>query len=51
MQGIFLDVSAAFDKSWHSGLIAKLEQIKMQDYALQLFKSYLNNRVQINFID
>ena len=47
MQGVFLDVSAAFDKAWHSGLIAKLEQIKIQDSALQLFKSYLSNRVQI----
>ena len=37
MQGVFLDVSAAFDKAWHSGLIAKLEQIQIQDSALQLF--------------
>ena len=51
MQGVFLDVSAAFDKAWHSGLIAKLEQIKIQDSALQLFKSYLSNRVQITVID
>ena len=51
MQGVYLDVSAAFDKAWHSGLIAKLEQIKIQDSALQLFKSYLSNRVQITVID
>ena len=37
MQGVFLDVSAAFDKAWHSGLTANLEQIQIQDSALQLF--------------
>ena len=26
-QGLFLDVSAAFDKVWHNGLVAKLDQI------------------------
>ena len=26
--GIFLDVKAAFDKVWHRGLLAKLDQIK-----------------------
>ena len=30
MQGVLLDVSAAFDKAWHSGIIAKLEQIKIK---------------------
>ena len=25
-KGIFLDVSAAFDKCWHKGLLAKLKQ-------------------------
>ena len=51
MQGVFLDVSAAFDKAWHSGIIAKLEQVKIQNSALNLFKSYLHNRVQITVID
>ena len=27
VQGAFLDISAAFDKVWHKGLIAKLSQI------------------------
>ena len=31
-QGVFLDVSAAFDKCWHAGLLAKLEQIKVSFY-------------------
>ena len=51
MQGVYLDVSAAFDKAWHAGLIAKLEQIQIQDSALTLFKSYLSKRVQITVID
>ena len=29
-QGIFLDVSAAFDKCWHKGLLAKLKQAKVE---------------------
>ena len=51
MQVVFLDVSAAFDKAWHSGIVAKLEQVKIHSSALILFKSYLNNRVQITVID
>ena len=30
-QGIFLDVSAAFDKCWHKGLLAKLKQAKVEN--------------------
>ena len=51
MQGVFLDVSAAFDKAWHAGLIAKLEQVKVGGEFLELFKSYLSNRRQIVTID
>jgi hypothetical protein len=51
MQGVFLDVSAAFDKAWHSGIIAKLEQIQIKNSALDLFRSYLGNRRQITVID
>ena len=50
MQGVFLDVSAAFYEAWHSDLIPKLEQIQIQDSALNLLKSYLSNRVQITVI-
>ena len=31
-QGIFLDVSAAFDKCWHKGLLAKLKQAKVAHF-------------------
>ena len=51
MQGVFLDVSAAFDKAWHAGLIAKLEQVKVGGKCLELFKSYLSERRQIVTID
>ena len=51
MQGVFLDVSAAFDKAWHSGIIAKLEQVKVGGNLLSLFKSYLDQRKQIVTID
>ena len=50
-QGIFLDVSAAFDKVWHSGLIAKLDQVSVEGTCLELFKSYLTNRKQIVVIE
>ena len=51
MQGVFLDVSAAFDKAWHPAIIAKLEQVKIGGSFLDLFKSYLSNRKQIVTID
>ena len=51
MQGVFLDVSVAFDKAWHPAIIAKLEQVKVGGSFLELFKSYLSNRKQIVTID
>ena len=50
-QGIFLDVSAAFDKCWHSGLLAKLSQAKVDESCHDLFKSYLSNRKQFVLVD
>ena len=50
-QGIFLDVSAAFDKCWHSGLLAKLAQVKVEDSCHDLFKSYLSDRRQFVMVD
>ena len=37
-QGVFLDVSAAFDKCWHAGIIAKLKQNKIDGKCLALFR-------------
>ena len=50
-QGVFLDVSAAFDAVWHRGLLAKLEQINICGSAFQLFSSYLTDRKAITVID
>ena len=50
MQGVFLGVSAAFDKAQHCGIITNLEQIKLKNSALNLFKSYLDNRFKVNFL-
>ena len=50
-QGIFLDVSSAFDKVWHKGLLAKLKQNCISEKVLDLFTSYLQNRKQIVVVD
>ena len=49
--GLFLDISAAFDKVWHKGLLSKLEQIGVTDSFLDMFISYLSNRKQCVVID
>ena len=41
---VFLDISKAFDKVWHDGLIFKLKQIGVSGSLLTLFQNYLNNR-------
>ena len=51
VQGAFLDISAAFDKVWHNGLIAKISQFGVEGNYLDLFKSYLNNRKQCVVVD
>ena len=47
IRGVFLDVSAAFDRSSHPTIIAKLEQVKIGGSFLEIFKSDLNNRKQM----
>ena len=49
--GCFLDVSAAFNKCWHSGIIEKLRQNRVEDKCLALFESYLRGRKQVVVID
>ena len=49
--GIFLDVKSAFDKVWHKGLLAKLNQINIKGKVLDLFSSYLTNRQHIVVIE
>ena len=49
--GVFLDVSAAFDKCWHSGILEKLKQNRIEGKCLALFESYLRGRKQIVVVD
>ena len=48
---IFLDVSKAFDRVWHHGLIFKLKAFGIWGPLLQWFESYLSNRRQRVIID
>ena len=41
---VFLDMSKAFDKVWHEGLLFKLKQNGTNGKILNLLKSYLANR-------
>ena len=45
-RAIFLDISKAFDKVWHDGLIFKMRQNGISGQLLKLFQNYLNNRKQ-----
>ena len=46
VRAIFLDVSKAFDKVWHDGLIFKMRQNGVSGRLLKTFHNYLNNRKQ-----
>ena len=46
VRAVFLDISKAFDKVWHAGLLRKLEAFGVQSPLLQWFESYLCNRKQ-----
>ena len=43
---VFLDISKAFDRVWHAGLLKKLEALGLRNPLLQWFESYLENRWQ-----
>ena len=42
--GVFLKMSDAFDKVWHTGLINKLESMGVYGDLLKLIKHFLNDR-------
>ena len=46
VRGIFLDLSKAFDKVWHRGLLFKLESFGIRGKLLNLLEDYLSNRFQ-----
>ena len=46
VRAVFLDISKAFDKVWHEGLLFKLKQNGVSGKLLKLFESYLSNRQQ-----
>ena len=45
-RAVFLDISKAFDKVWHEGLLCKLECNGVLGPLLVMIRSYLSNRVQ-----
>ena len=46
VSGSFLDISKAFDKVWHDGLIYKLKSYGVENKLLNLIQNYLTNRQQ-----
>ena len=44
VRGVFLDISKAFDKVWHEGLIFKLKQNAISSNLLNLLCDFLRNR-------
>ena len=51
VRGIFLDLSKAFDKVWHQGLLFKLESFGIRGKLLNLLENYLSNRFQRVLLD
>ena len=46
MRGVFLDISKAFDKVWHKGLLFKLKIYGVEGQFLSLLGNYLENHEQ-----
>ena len=43
---VFCDITKAFDRVWHDGLIFKLKKLGIENNLLQWFTNYLSNRQQ-----
>ena len=46
VRGVFLDISKAFDKVWHEGLLLKLNQNGISGNLLNLLRNFLSCRKQ-----
>ena len=46
VRGVILDISKAFDKVWHEGLIYKVQQNGISGELLNILIDFLNNRKQ-----
>ena len=46
MRGVFLDISKAFDKVWHKGLLYKLKSYGVESELLSLLECYHRDRKQ-----
>ena len=46
VRSVYLDMSKAFDKVWHDGLVFKLEQNGISGSLLKLFQNYLSHSKQ-----
>ena len=46
VRSVFLDISKAFDKVWHEGIIFKLKQNGILDDLLNILSDFLRNRKQ-----
>ena len=50
-RGVFLDMSKAFDKVWHDGLLFKLKSYGIQGNLFNILENYLQNRQQRVVLD
>ena len=46
VRGVFLDISKAFDRVWHKGLLFKLKSNGVEGNIYNLIESFLSNRLQ-----
>ena len=46
VRSVFLDISKAFDKVWHEGIVFKLQQNCISDDSLNILSNFLRNRKQ-----
>ena len=51
IRAVFLDISRAFDRVWHEGIIFKLRQMGVEGDALNIITSFLANRQQRVVLD